>query len=179
MSSAVEQLEIRQMLSAAPAPDLVAFAKQLDAAGAKLYGAAWDATTTAQRQLFGDGSQFLSFTEVTNTSHNPNQIAISNSITTYPTWIFADNTRLVGVQTLAALTAKTGIAVPLGVTPGFAPVATQTVLGGSPLMLPIDGFDVFHHDQQQHGGACRGVTSTGRSFTNFCRRLWRHAVRHV
>ena len=138
----VEPLEPRLVLDAStPVNDLVAFSQQLNAAGAKLFGAAWDVNTTAQRQLFGDGAQFLPFIEVTNTSHNPNQTAISNNITTYPTWVFADNSRLEGVQTLAALSAKTGIAIPQGFTPGFAPIATQTVLGGSPLMLPIDGFD--------------------------------------
>ncbi len=124
-----------------PVNDLVAFAQQLNAAGAKLYGAAWDVNSTAQRQLFGDGAQFLPFIEVTNTNHNPNQIANTNNITTYPTWVFADNSRLEGVQTLAALSIKTGIAIPQGFKPGFAAIATQTVLGGSPLMLPIDGFD--------------------------------------
>jgi Ca2+-binding RTX toxin-like protein len=124
-----------------PVNDLAAFAQQLNAAGAKLYGAAWDVNTTAQRQLFGDGAQFLNFIEVTNTSHNPNQVAITNNITTYPTWVFADNSRLEGVQSLAALATQAGIAIPQGFTPGFSPIATQTVLGGSPLILPIDGFD--------------------------------------
>ncbi len=138
----VESLEPRLVLDAStPVNDLAAFAQQLNAAGAKLYGAAWNSDTTAQKQLFGDGAQFLSFVESTNTNHDPNQIATSHSITTYPTWIFADNSRLEGVQTLAAISAQAGIAIPQGFTPGFTPIATQTVLGGSSLMLPIDGFD--------------------------------------
>ncbi|TXT35173.1 MAG: cyclophilin type peptidyl-prolyl cis-trans isomerase, partial [Planctomycetota bacterium] len=137
-----ESLEPRLVLDAStPVNDLVAFAQQLNAAGAKLYGAAWNADTTAQMQLFGDGAQFLSFVESTNTSHQPNQVATDHNITTYPTWIFADNSRLTGVQTLAALSAQSGIAIPQDFLPGFAPIGTQTVLGGSPLMLPIDGFD--------------------------------------
>ncbi len=124
-----------------PVNDLVAFAQQLNAAGAKLYGAAWNVNTTAQRQLFGDGAQFLSFVESTNTSQQPNQVATDLGITTYPTWIFADNSRLTGVQTLAALSRQAGVAIPQGFTPGFTPIGTQTVRGGSPLVLPVDGFD--------------------------------------
>lgn len=137
-----ESLEPRLVLDAStPVNDLVAFAQQLNAAGAKLYGAAWNANTTAQMQLFGDGAQFLSFVESTNTNHQPNQAATNHNITTYPTWIFADNSRLTGIQTLAAISAQAGIAIPQGFTPGFAPIVTQTVLAGSPLLLPVDGFD--------------------------------------
>ena len=137
-----ESLEPRLVLDAStPVNDLVAFAQQLSAAGAKLYGAAWNSDTTAQKQLFGDGAQFVSFVEATNTNHEANQEATSHNITTYPTWIFADSSRMVGVQTLAAISAHVGIAIPQGFTPGFTPIGTQTVLGGSPLMLPIDGFD--------------------------------------
>ena len=140
--SQIESLEPRLVLDAStPVNDLVAFAQQLSAAGVKLYGAAWNADTTAQKNMFGDGAQFLSFVESTNTNHEPNQNATSHNITTYPTWIFADNSRLEGVQTLAAISSQAGIAIPQGFTPGFTPIATQTVLGGSPVMLPIDGFD--------------------------------------
>ena len=125
-----------------PVDDLAAFAKALKNGGATLYGAAWDATTTAQRQLFGDGAQFLNFVEVTNNDHTLNSVANANNITTTsPTWVFADQTRLVGNQTLAALAAQANIAIPQGFTPGMATIGTQTLLAGSPLMIPLDGFD--------------------------------------
>ena len=125
-----------------PVDDLAAFAKALKNGGATLYGAAWDATTTTQRQLFGDGAQFLNFVEVTNADHSLNSTANANNITTTsPTWVFAGQSRLVGNQTLAALAAQANIAIPQGFTPGMATIATQTLLAGSPLMIPLDGFD--------------------------------------
>lgn len=125
-----------------PVDDTAAFAKALKSGGVTLYGAAWDATSTAQRQLFGDGAQFLNFVEVTNSNHSFNSIATSLNIsTTSPTWVFADQTRLTGLQTLETLAWQAGIEIPQGFTPGMAPIANQTVLSGSPLMLPLDGFD--------------------------------------
>ena len=71
-----ELLEPRLVLDAStPVDDVAAFAKALKSGGVTLYGAAWDATTTAQRQLFGDGSQFLNFVDVTNSNHSFNSIA--------------------------------------------------------------------------------------------------------
>ncbi len=143
VSMSAEPLEPRLVLDAStPVDDLAAFAKALKNGGATLYGAAWDATTTAQRQLFGDGAQFLNFVEVTNADHSLNSTANANNITTTsPTWVFADQSRLVGNQTLAALAAQANIAIPQGFTPGMATIATQTLLAGSPLMIPLDGFD--------------------------------------
>jgi cyclophilin family peptidyl-prolyl cis-trans isomerase len=123
------------------AVDLVAFANALKAAGAKLYGAGWSAETTAQKELFEDGGQFLDFVEVTNSDRTPNSTATQNNITTYPTWIFADGTRLEGVQTLQALSDHTGISIPVSSSPFIAPISNTTLLVGSPLHVPLDGYD--------------------------------------
>lgn len=123
------------------APDLVSFAQALKALGAKLYGAAWNAETTAQKELFEDGGQFLDFVEVTNPDRTPNDETTDNEITTYPTWIFADGSRLEGVQTLQALADKLDIDIPLGSQPFIAPIANSTLLVGSPLHIPLDGYD--------------------------------------
>ncbi len=145
----LETLEPRLVLDGTLANDLAAFANVLRANGVTLFGAAWDSTTTAQRQLFGDGSQFLNFVEVTNPNHTFNTIATENNITTTsPTWIFSDGSRLTGTQTLEALALQLSIvvptipnAIPQGFTPGLVPIATQTLLAGSPLLIPLDGFD--------------------------------------
>ncbi len=145
----LETLEPRLVLDGTLANDLAAFANLLRTNGVTLYGAAWDATTTAQRQLFGDGSQFLNFVEVTNPNRTFNTTATANSITTTsPTWIFSDGSRLTGTQSLEALSLQLSLAVPTipdaipqGFTPGLAPIATQTLLAGSPLLIPLDGFD--------------------------------------
>ena len=149
VTAPLERLEPRLVLDGTLANDLAAFANLLRTNGATLYGAAWDATTTAQRQLFGDGSQFLNFVEVTNPNHTLNAIATTNNITTTsPTWIFSNGSRLTGTQSLAALASQLTIAVPTipnaipqGFTPGLAPIATQILLAGSPLLIPLDGFD--------------------------------------
>ena len=149
VATPLERLEPRLVLDGTLANDLSAFAQRLRDNGVTLYGAAWDATTTAQRQLFGDGSQFLNFVEVTNPNHTFNATATANNITaTSPTWIFSNGSRLTGTQTLAALALQLSSvvptipnAIPQGFTPGLAPIATQTVLARSPLLIPLDGFD--------------------------------------
>lgn len=125
-----------------PVNDTAAFAKALATGGVTLYGAAWDANTTAQRQLFGDGAQFLNFVEVSNADHTLNGTATANNITTTsPTWVFANGDRLTGNQTLATLSTQASIAIPQGFTPGMATIGTQSLLAGSPLLIPLDGFD--------------------------------------
>ena len=123
------------------APDLVAFAKAIKDSGAIMYGAYWCPHCLAQKELFGDGAKFLPFTEVTDANRQPKQIAIDQQITSYPTWVFLDGTRLVGEQTLATLSAKIKVAIPQSVTPSMAPITNATVENGSPLHIPVDGYD--------------------------------------
>ncbi len=121
--------------------DLVAFAKALADSGTKFYGAAWCPACTAQKRLFEDGGDFLPFIEVTNPDRTLNQIGIDNNITAFPTWVFPDDTRLEGVQTLETLSQRSGVAIPTGVNPSMAPIEDKTVLGGSPLHVALDGYD--------------------------------------
>ncbi len=115
------------------ANDLVAFATLLRNSGATLYGGDWSALTTQQLRLFEDGAIYLSFVEATNPDRTFNSIAQQNNIQSLPTWVFSDGSRLEGVQTLAALSQRTGIAIPQSSTPSFAPLAATTVRVGSPL----------------------------------------------
>lgn len=124
-----------------PANNLVQFAKDLAAANVKFYGAAWNANTTAQRNLFEDGGAFLPFIEVTNNDRSINSIGVTNSISVYPTWVFPDNSRFEGVLTLAEIATRSGVAIPQSELPSFATVGTQNLLGGSPLWVGIDGYD--------------------------------------
>lgn len=123
------------------APDLVAFAKAIADSGARFYGAAWCPACTAQKELFEDGSKSLPFIEVTNADRTPNQVATDNGITTYPTWIFQDGTRLEGSQTLQTLSDRTGIAIPTSDQPYLAELSDDTLLVGSPLHVSLDGYD--------------------------------------
>ena len=89
------------------APDLVAFARALADAGARLFGTAWCLHCTEQKQLFEDGSEQLPFIEVTNPDGSPNEIGIEEEINVYPTWEFPDGSRAEGLLDLDTIsTAK-------------------------------------------------------------------------
>lgn len=121
--------------------DLVGFAKALTSAGAKFYGAAWCPMCNSQKALFDDGAKFLPFIEVTNPDRTPNQIATDNNITAYPTWTFANGTRVTGYQTLSQLSSLSGVSIPSSLNPSFAEIGNQVVLIGSPLHIPVDAYD--------------------------------------
>ena len=68
-----------------------------------------------------------------------------------PTWVFSDGSKLQGLRQLSELATKAGIAIPTGVNPhitaldaanaAIADNATIKVKAGSPLWIPIDGYD--------------------------------------
>lgn len=125
----------------APAIDHVAFAKALADAGVVFYGAGWCPACTQQKEQFEDGQQYLPFVEVTNPDRTPNQIAIDNDITAYPTWTFPGNGRVESIQSLQELSDLSGVPIPTGDDPSLAPIGDQTVLDGAPLWLALDGYD--------------------------------------
>ncbi len=121
--------------------DLVAFAQALTDSGTLFYGAAWCPFCTAQKELFEDGGKFLPFVEVSNPDRSPNQIAIDEGITQYPTWEFPDGSRLTGLQSLETLAARAEITIPQSSTPSFDELNNVSVEVGSPLHIPIDAYD--------------------------------------
>ncbi len=126
---------------ATAAVDLVAFAKALTTAGAKFYGADWNALSTDQKNLFQEGKVYLPFIEVTNPDRTVNATGTAENITTYPTWKFANGQTATGVQTLQQISTLSGVAIPTGINPTFIEVSNQTVRAGSPLHVPIDAYD--------------------------------------
>ena len=123
------------------APDLVAFAKALRDSGAVLYGADWSPHTIEQLRRFDDGAEYLNFVEVTDSHRQPNAVALEQNITAYPTWVFADGSRLAGGQDVETLAARIGQPIPQSAAPSFVPISNQVVLSGSPLHIPIDAYD--------------------------------------
>lgn len=121
-------------------PDLVAFAQALSDSGARLFGAEWDPTTTSQRELFQDGSQFLPYVEVTTADRMTNEIGLNNNIG-QATWIFGNGVRVEGEMTLAEISEVSGIAIPASQDPTFVEVPDQTLLVGSPSVISLDGYD--------------------------------------
>ncbi len=124
-----------------PAPDLVAFAKLLASAEVKLFAAAWDAESTIQRQLFGDGADDLFFIEVTDSEREFNDVAAAEEVDVLPTWEFQDGSRFEGRLSLEEISVRSEIDIPLGDAPSFEEVSDQTVRIGSPLHIPIDAYD--------------------------------------
>ena len=132
------------MLSAAEgeaAPDLVAFAKAVSAAGIRVYGADWTSETTRQLRLFEDGARYLNYFEAYNGNRTLNSIGVAENITAIPTWKASDNVNVPSIFTPEELSAATNIPIPRSNTPSFFPVSSQVVAQGSPLHIPIDAYD--------------------------------------
>lgn len=126
-----------------PGLDLVALAEHLSSTGFEFYGAHWCPACTAQKQLFEDGGDDLPFTEVTlpNETRSQDPQFASLNITEYPTWILPDNSRLVGVQSIETLIQASNFQNPTDERPTFETIGSQTVAIGSPLHIPVDGYD--------------------------------------
>jgi hypothetical protein len=102
-------------LIAAPAKPskLDAFATCLGTQGVKFYGAFWCPHCQAQKALFGPSAEKLPYIECsTPDGSSQNQTCNALGITSYPTWIFPNGARMVGVQTLDYLSATTSCALP-------------------------------------------------------------------
>lgn len=90
------------------------FAQCLEAKGATFYGAFWCPHCQATKKMFGSSSKLLPYVECsTADGQGQTQICIDKKVTSYPTWEFADGSRLNGEQTLEALAEKTGCVLPL------------------------------------------------------------------
>ncbi|MDF1743308.1 MAG: peptidylprolyl isomerase [Gimesia sp.] len=141
---ATEKLEERTLLSG---QDLVAFAQALTAANVTLYGAAWDADTTAQKALLEDGAQFLQFVEVTNANRGLNAEAANAGIgdiaNLRPIWKLNDGSLIEGslVNTLQDLSTATGVAIPMSNGPFLKEISDQNLISGTGLHVALDGFD--------------------------------------
>ena len=84
-------------------------AKCLTSKGAKMYGAYWCPHCQNQKKEFGSAIKFVSYQECDSKGENGNPEACQKAgVEGYPTWIFADGTKLEGQQTLSELAKKSG-----------------------------------------------------------------------
>ena len=89
------------------------FAVCLKDKGAVFYGAFWCTHCKAQKKLFGSSEKLLSYVECsTPNARDQTQICKDKEIKGYPTWEFADGSRLSGEISLATLAEKTSCALP-------------------------------------------------------------------
>jgi glutaredoxin len=101
-----------------PAHKYDALAKCIAQSSTTFYGASWCPHCADQKTKLGTGAQYLPYVEcalpngsVNASGTNETQVCIDHNITQYPTWVFADGSRLVGVQTPQTLATKTGCAL--------------------------------------------------------------------
>ena len=89
------------------------FAQCLKDSGTKFYGAFWCPHCQEQKAMFGKSEKLLPYTECSlPDGKTTTQVCVDAEIKTYPTWEFADGSRVTGTQTLAALSAKTSCPLP-------------------------------------------------------------------
>jgi hypothetical protein len=93
---------------------VTAFAQCLGEKGAIFYGAFWCPHCQAQKKLFAGSDKALPYVECS-TPDGQGQTALcrEKGVESYPTWIFADGSRVTGEQTFETLAAKTGCALPV------------------------------------------------------------------
>jgi hypothetical protein len=92
---------------------LDAFAQCLTAKKVKMYGAFWCPHCEDQKDKFGSSFDYAPYVECgIKGSKAIEPVCTQNDIKHYPTWVFADGTRVEGAQELTFLGDKTGCALP-------------------------------------------------------------------
>lgn len=95
-----------------PGP-LAPFAACLKDKGATFYGAWWCPHCQNQKKLFGKDQKTLPYVECSTADRrSQTQACIDKKIEGYPTWEFADGSRLSGEVSLDKLSEKTGCELP-------------------------------------------------------------------
>ncbi len=91
-----------------------AFATCLGEKGAKFYGAYWCPHCANQKKLFGKSAKKLPYIEcaIPGDSSGITPVCKDAKIEGYPTWVFADDSRATGEQSLESLAEKTGCTLP-------------------------------------------------------------------
>ncbi len=97
------------MYMAAKPSNLLPLAQCLKDKGATFYGAFWCPHCQATKRMFGSAVSALPYVECsTPDGKGQLQVCIDKQITNYPTWIFADGSRLTGELTAAQLATASG-----------------------------------------------------------------------
>ena len=89
------------------------FTQCLKDKGAIFYGAFWCSHCQTQKKMFGLSVKFLPYVECsTPDGSNQTKECTDKGITGYPTWVFADSSRLTGKIPLQTLADKTSCPLP-------------------------------------------------------------------
>lgn len=93
--------------------ELDEFTACLESEDAIFWGAFWCPNCNDQKKLFGKSQKLLPYTECSSPDGNSQlQVCVDAGIEAYPTWEFADGSRLTGVVKLEDLAEKTGCELP-------------------------------------------------------------------
>lgn len=93
--------------------NLDSFATCLKDKGAVFYGAFWCPHCQNTKRMFGSSEKLLPYIECSTPDGKAQlQECVDKKIENYPTWEFADSSRLTGERTLQELAEKTGCALP-------------------------------------------------------------------
>ncbi len=95
-----------------PAHMYDALAKCIAQSSTTFYGAFWCPDCAQQKTKFGTGAQYLPYTECALPDRSENATCTAIGVEHYPTWVFKDGSRVVGVQSPATLAKKTGCPLP-------------------------------------------------------------------
>jgi hypothetical protein len=114
--------------SSAPA---IAFAQCLEEKGATFYGAWWCPHCADQKAAFKGAKNHIPYIECSTPQKTQLEVCNEAQIQSYPTWEFADGTRVSGFVPLSTLASNTGCVLPEGLSDGSeveAPAATPAVV---------------------------------------------------
>lgn len=93
--------------------ELDSFATCLEEKGTTFYGAFWCPHCQNQKKLFGKSQKLLPYVECSLPSGNGQlKVCTDAEVESYPTWEFADGSRLTGEVALETLAEKTGCELP-------------------------------------------------------------------
>jgi len=94
-------------------PKVDAFAQCISDSGAKFYGTFWCSHCQNQKKMFGSSQKLLPYVECS-TKNGKDQLSICKDagIDGYPTWVFADGSRLSGELSFKVLSEKTQCPLP-------------------------------------------------------------------
>ena len=109
--SAVVAWKIYAQVTAVPG-ELDAFARCISDSGAKFYGASWCPHCQTQKELFGKSAKLIPYVECSVPGGQGASYLCRNAkVESYPTWVFADGSRVSGAQTLEYLAEKTACTI--------------------------------------------------------------------
>ena len=110
LTSVLAAFAVAATSTPAIATDLAEFGRCLSSKGAVFYGASWCPHCEAQKQTLGAGMSSVRYVECAPGGGRSSTASecTSAGVSSYPTWVFADGSRMSGAQSLSRLSAKTG-----------------------------------------------------------------------